>query len=65
MSGRGDEIDAEPSGIEDDIAEGVDLDLTTVAPPGADLAETQRATQQPAQLLSEGLDVRCATTSNE
>ena len=48
MSRRGDELDAEPAGIEDDIAERVGLDLAAVAAAGADLAQAQRAAEQAA-----------------
>ena len=58
VSRRGDELDAEPAGIEDDIAQRVGLDLAAVAAAGADLAQSQRAAEQPLQFAVERGDFR-------
>src|SRR4051794_24964420 len=58
VSRGGDELDAEPAGIEDDIAQRVGLDLAAVAAPSADLAQPQRAAEQPLQLAVERGDFR-------
>jgi len=62
MSRRGDELDAEPAGIEDDIAQRVGLDLTAAAAAGADLAQSQRAAEQPLQFAVERSDFRHRVT---
>ncbi len=53
---RGHEFDAEAAGVEDDIAERIDLDLAAVAAAGADLAQAQRSPEQSSQLPAERLD---------
>jgi len=50
---RGDELDAEAAEIEHDGVEDVDLDLTAVAPAGADLAEFEGAAEQASRLAVE------------
>ena len=58
MPRRGDELDAEAAGVEDDVAERVGLDLAAVAAAGADLAQPQRAAEQLPQLAVERFDFR-------
>src|SRR6266566_419453 len=47
MPRRGDEFDPEAARVEDDVAEGVDLNFAPVAASGADLAQPQRPPEQP------------------
>jgi hypothetical protein len=45
---RGDEADAEPLEVVEDVAQRVDLQLTAVAGTGVDLADRKRAAKPPA-----------------
>src|SRR5262245_45118717 len=62
---RGDEIDAKPAGVENDIAERVHLDLAPVATAGTDLAQPQRPAKDAAQLLRKGVNVRRALAGDK
>src|ERR1051326_2724440 len=50
------EFDAEAARIENHIAERVDFGFAAVASPGADLAQPQRAPEEPAQLATQRID---------
>ena len=56
MTGRSNEFDAEAARIEDHVAERVDFDLAAVATARADLAQPQRAPQEPPQLPAQRID---------
>ena len=55
MPRRGDELDAEAAQVEDDRAQHVDVGLAGVAAAGADLAQLERAAEQPQHLRFERL----------
>ena len=65
MARRGDEFDAEPAGVEDDVAESVRLDLAAVAAAGADLAQAQLAAEQAPQLAIERVDFGTIVTGDK
>ncbi len=55
VTGRSDELDAESPHVEDDRAKDVQVGFGGVVAPGAHLAELERAAEQPAHLLLQGL----------
>jgi hypothetical protein len=56
MAGRGHELDAKSTGIEDDIAKRIRFDLAAIAASGANLTQSQGSPQQLLQTAAERVD---------